>query len=151
MPDGPARRLVAALEQSRQAGRRVIAIGWATVELDRAAREIATDLDHLSDPFVPAAGSQALGAFSRVGRELLPGGVAVVLLEPSTEGRLAERLARSGEGPAAAWLAAPEDLDPDVSAGRVTDGPFGPERRLASDGGPIDRFLVVAPPGTIAP
>lgn len=154
-PGGPASRLQAAIDESSAGGAQVVAVGWATVELDRAAWELATDLGLASDPFEPGEASDALGASSRIGPGLLPDGIAVVLLEPATEGRLAERLARHGEGPAAAWLAPRQDPDRDADrepvTGRVTTGPFGPERRVPSDGGPIDRFLLDRPPGTIAP
>lgn len=107
---------------------RVIAIGWATVELDRAAVELAGDLGSEADAFTPAGDSVALGARCRVLPAALPGRVAIAIVEPATEGRLAWSLARYGEGPVAVWFAGGSSpTDPTA----VADGPFGPER-LAS-------------------
>jgi hypothetical protein len=115
----------------------IAGIGWATVELERAARELRA---------TPAARWDAaprdvlLGArcWRLVAEE--PGGRAIVLLEPDTEGRLAAALARFGEGVAVIYLAAagPDPIptgqgghaggdasgDPAGSAG----GPLGPAR-----------------------
>lgn len=108
-----------------------VAVGWATVELDRAARELA----HLLVPgstFGPTTRSATLGARCRVGRgPRTAAGVSgpmIVLLEPDTEGRLARALARSGEGWVATWVAS-TDPGPD---GRP--GPFGAERLLRGHG-----------------
>jgi hypothetical protein len=110
----------------------IAGVGWATVELERAARELSA---------TPAARWDAaprdvlLGARSR---RLVAGepGPAIVLLEPDTEGRLGAALARFGEGVAAIYLAAegPDPIptgeggraggDPARSAG----GPLGPAR-----------------------
>ena len=76
---------------------RVIAVGWATVELDRAARELAGALGSQPSSFGPTAGSEALGAYAWSAPGALDGDAAVILLEPSTEGRLAAHLARHGE------------------------------------------------------
>ena len=83
---------------------RLAGLGWATVELDRAADELGMWLGEAPDPDAPDAPDPLLGARARV-REA--GGLpadAVLLLEPSTEGRLAASLARDGEGPAALYL-----------------------------------------------
>lgn len=109
---------------------RVLAVGWATVELDRAARELG---DSLGVEFVAVEGSVHLGAACRRSGTTVDG-VHVLLLEPTTEGRLAATLACHAEGWAAAWL---RDDDAaghagsgggwiDVSAQRP--GPLGPER-----------------------
>ncbi len=106
-----------------------LAVGWATVELDRAARE----LSHLLAPgagFSPAAASVILGARCRSGRAA-EAGLWIALLEPDTEGRLAGTLARSGEGWAANWVRAGAAATQRLSAERP--GPFGPER-LVLDG-----------------
>jgi hypothetical protein len=83
---------------------RLAALGWATVELDRAADELGMWLGDAPDPDAPDAADPLLGARARVrGAGGLPGEV-VLLLEPFTEGRLAASLARDGEGPAALYL-----------------------------------------------
>jgi hypothetical protein len=124
---------------------RPIAVGWATVELDRAARELAADLGIEPGAFIAAPDSGV-----RVARTTLPGEVAVAVLEPNTEGRLAAILARHGEGPAAIWLEAGETRQAEDARRPpdTRDGPFGPERPL--DGERPVRFLVERPAGTIA-
>ena len=107
----------------------VLAVGWATVELDRAARELA----HLLAPgagFGAAASSAILGARCRSGPAAGEAGLWIALLEPDTEGRLAGTLARSGEGWAATWvLIAP--AGPGTGAlSAPRPGPFGAERLL---------------------
>jgi hypothetical protein len=80
---------------------RLVGLGWATVELDRAVDELGM---WLGDPLAAAAGDPLLGAHARAyDAGGLPGD-RVVLLEPSTEGRLAASLARDGEGPIALYL-----------------------------------------------
>jgi hypothetical protein len=124
---------------------RLIAVGWATVEADRAIHELAHALgiDHTS--FRAAAASPALGATCLIAPVPLPGGTALAVLEPATEGRIAAALARWDEGPVVAWYAAGA-LD-----ARGAPGPFGPERLAGRDPltGP-HRLLVAVPPGTIA-
>jgi hypothetical protein len=152
----PEDELLAALEAmlagvgQRNAGavqaHRPMALGWATVELDRAARELTRRIPS-TGPFEPSPGELLLGARCLVGAPVaLPARDAIslrlVLLEPSTEGRLAATLARLGEGPAAIWL----ELDelPDAPLSRPTEGPFGRERLLL--GGPVHgphRLVVV--------
>lgn len=114
-----------------------LGIGWATVELGRAARE----LSHLLAPgtaFREGPSSVILGARCLVGPAADRPALRIVLLEPDTEGRLAGTLARSGEGWAATWA-----LDPgagvrprQVSVARP--GPLGQERLLL--GGPVTGF-----------
>lgn len=123
----------------------VLAIGWATVELDRAARELGPSL---GVTFTDVRGSEHLGCACRRSASAIDG-VDVLLLEPTTEGRLAATLARHGEGWAAVWL--PDHVvmapaDPVRSASRP--GPLGPERLVL--GGTVSgphRLLVEA--GTI--
>ncbi len=123
-----------------------LAIGWATVELDRAARELA----HLIVPgstFEEAPSSEVLGARCRIGSAARTPGLRIVLLEAETEGRLAATLARSGEGWQATWVLDPGlDRGPrHLSGARV--GPLGRERLLV--GGPLAgpyRLLVEAVP-----
>jgi hypothetical protein len=133
---------------------RTVAVGWATVELDRAALELAAELGIASDRFGEAVGSPLLGARCRLAVGLLPDDVAVVLLEPDTEGRLAGRLARFGEGPAAVWLGVADiasAADALRLAGVATSidrpGPFGLERLVhgwpaSMPSGDPDRLLV---------
>lgn len=134
-------------------GGRLLAVGWTTVELDRAAEELA-DLLVPGATFAQATSCEHLGASCRVG-QVRPGVVPaeiVVLLEPSTEGRLAATLARHDEGWQVTWEAADEatarTVDLVLSVERP--GPLGPERLLL--GGPATgphRLVVTA--ATIAP
>jgi hypothetical protein len=126
-----------------------VALGWATVELDRAAAEFSGVLGLAPGAFAPADDSVALGARCRVAGAVLPGRISLAILEPSTEGRLAETLARLGEGPAAVWSTTDRLADPGAVTARP--GPFGPERLVS--GGPRygpHRFLISTAPGTIA-
>ena len=133
-----------------------VAVGWATVELDRAVAELAAALQIPSARFVDAPGSVSLGARCLVAGRVLRAGVSLALLEPETEARLAATLARHDEGPVALWLAV-GDLTAAAAtlhrAGRPISqpqvGPFGPERLLLD--GPIHgpHRLLVERPGTI--
>jgi hypothetical protein len=137
-------RVRAAVEPRRVVG------GWATVELDRAEVEVAAALagrPGLGEPRAePAPDERLLGARCRLLR--FPGGREILLLEPSTEGRLAAALARRGEGSVALYLF--------VDAGAVERarragfrlsslgrGPFGPER-LVLAGRRWGPFLLLA-------
>jgi hypothetical protein len=142
----------------------IVGIGWATVELDRAETELADWLaGEPPDPDDDGA-EPHLGARARVrGADGLPGG-AIVLLEPTTEGRLAASLARDGEGPCALYLWPPAGLDDwvlralgrGVTVGVRADGPFG-ESVLVPIGDAAGPHLLVVgesaarAPGTIAP
>jgi peptidoglycan/xylan/chitin deacetylase (PgdA/CDA1 family) len=131
---------------------RLVAIGWATVELERAIAELARALGTEPGAFRRAGGSVSLGSSCHVGAALLEGGIDLAVVEPSTEGRLAAHLARHGEGPTIAWFAdlrSPGDTTAARDAG--VDGPFGPERVLPAYADGLLRLLVAAPPGTIAP
>lgn len=121
--------------------------GWATVELDRAEAEVAADLGALGVPRVEEVSDEdVLGARCRL--LTFATGRGVLLLEPSTEGRLAAALARHGEGYLALYVfvdgGAPERAR---RAGLVLTaergGPFGPERLVvtAPRDGP---FLILA-------
>jgi hypothetical protein len=124
-----------------------LAVGWATVELDRAARELS-DLLGSGEVFHDAPSSEALGARCRVGSGAAEGGVRIVLLEPESEGRLSATLARRGEGWVATWVAAATAPPSSVAPlSRARPGPFGEERLVL--GGPLTgphRFVVEAVP-----
>jgi hypothetical protein len=146
----PRARLQAALA-AVGGGDRAIGVGWATVDLKRAAAELAADLGIGPDDFVDAPPSVALGAHCRVAVGVVAAGeVTVVILEPATEGRLAGRLARHDEGPVAVWLAGADEATR-VPRADPTAGPFGPEALLPSvpDRRDLLRFIVALPPGTI--
>jgi hypothetical protein len=142
---------------TRLAGARPIAIGWATVELDRAAEGLARALGLRTEPFEPAPRSIALGCACRIAIGVLLDGRSLALLEPDTEGRLAAALARLGEGPAVAWLqverlvtAADALRTAGLALATERDGPFGPERLIVD--GPVHgphRLLAGRRPGTI--
>lgn len=110
----------------------LVGVGWATVEADRAERELELWLG-------PRAGDEGedpqLGARTRLhGGAGLPG-PWMVILEPATEGRAAASLARDGEGPCALWLRPVAGLEAGIARVRATgtavtrrrDGPFGPQ------------------------
>jgi hypothetical protein len=104
--------------------RRGLVLGWATVDLGgpaagwRQAGSTGPDLPAV-DPLLGARAGHAADV------------VGLVLLEPSTEGRLAATLARHGEGPAAIYLrtaSAPADLRArGLVLSSIEAGPFGPE------------------------
>jgi hypothetical protein len=130
-----------------------LAFGWATVELDRAAAALAPMLAPGSS-FEPAEADVHLGARCRVGRvddrfvdELA---ATVVLLEPTTEGRLAATLARFGEGWCTTWEREPGEPGEPGRRSAPRPGPLGVERLVL--GGPVHgphRLLVA--PATIEP
>lgn len=96
----------------------LLAVGWATIELDRAARDIG-------GAWEPAAHDRLLGASVWRSPQDHP---RSLVLEPNTEGRLAGALARYGEGPIALYLRVP---DPGQAVAalrpRQGSGPFGQE------------------------
>jgi len=165
----PAERVTAAWRDAvdlaatiRSLDARPIAIGWATVDLERAEGELTAALGLGSDRlFRSAPRSIVLGGTCRVAPEVLPEGGSLVVLEPDTEGRLAGSLARLGEGPVAAWLVVTGRAG-EVAAVRGAGlavwtehvGPLGAER-LVVDG--LDnppgwhRLLVRRVAGTIRP
>jgi hypothetical protein len=125
----------------------VIAIGWATVETERAEVELLRALGDGLGPFVDAPDDELLGARCRSAAAGTP--PFVVVLEPSTEGRLAGSLARIGEGPVAVWFSL--EAGPVDGASDQADGPFGRERLVV--GGPREGrhvLLLDGPPGTIS-
>jgi hypothetical protein len=131
-------RLVAAAAPERTV------IGWATIELDRAERDLGRQARKGSSPDLA---DPHLGAMARAAND---GGSDLLLLEPSTEGPLAAGLARHGEGPLALYLVVPPAAVERVrSAGFVlsppTLGPLGQQRRVLT--GPRDGpFLLLVTP-----
>jgi hypothetical protein len=124
-----------------------VAVGWATVESERAEAELALAFGAALGPFEDAPDDLLLGARCRKA----VGGPAdiVIVIEPATEGRLAESLARLGEGPIVVWFAL-GPVPADVTSAPA-DGPLGSERLLLHQ--PRDgRHLLVldGAPGTIA-
>jgi hypothetical protein len=127
-----------------------IAVGWATVDLDRAVGQLARAFGVDAAAFVEAAPSIALGARCRVVHavDALGSAIALAVLEPATEGRLAAALARNDEGPVAAWYAT---VDAAGGAVDALPGPFGSEWLLGAGRTPGPyRLLVAAGTGTIA-
>ena len=126
---------------------RVAAIGWATVDLERAAAAFR-EPQLAGVGFEPVGDDILLGAHVLVARPA--GEPAVVLLEPSTEGRLAAFLARHGEGPAAVWLHGRADVAEEGATRLEAAGPFGPQRLLT--GSSVGPFVIVIarPASTIA-
>ena len=103
----------------------IAGIGWATVELDRAARELASDRACVAAPRDAALGASAMRSPVQKG-----GPPAIVLLEPDTEGLLAAALARFGEGVLAVYLGPLDraDVDDTPRLGPPRPGPLGPAR-----------------------
>jgi hypothetical protein len=91
---------------------RVVGLGWATVDLDRAAADLRP-----ADRNAIAVDDELLGAR---GLRFAPGSgeIRLVILEPSTEGRLAASLARRGEGPLVLYVA-PADHDVSTAVARL--------------------------------
>lgn len=127
---------------------RPIALGWATVDLDRAAADLAAALGLTVAAFHPANDSIVLGARCRVAEGVLAGGMPLAILEPATEGLLAAALARHGEGPSVTWAQSSDA--PTRRQASLRPGPFGPER-LQTGGPPQGPFLLLIEdePGTI--
>lgn len=98
---------------------RLLAVGWATVDLERSAAAWPAGASLAPDPHL---GANAQAASSVAG---------LVLLEPSTEGRLAAALARHGEGLVAIYVRVEGTVEGLRTAGlvmaAVSPGPFGPQ------------------------
>jgi hypothetical protein len=141
-------------------GAELVAVIWATVDLERAEAELAPWLEPLEQPQPPDADAALvdephLGARGRVRTtRALPAG-RIALMEPVTEGAIAASLARDGEGPCGLYVrpaTAPETAPasaPDPGP-RPRVGPFGPSVRvrMAAKAGP---HLLLLAPGTIEP
>jgi hypothetical protein len=103
---------------------RLVAVGWATVDLERTLDDLGIDPGPVVDE--PLLGGRA----TRIDL----GGIALLVLEPTTEGRLAAALARRGEGICALYLATGGSLGPGARVtgmgvpGRLLphDQPWGP-------------------------
>jgi hypothetical protein len=139
-----------ALEIAPQLERhRIVALGWATVDLDAVRARIESDAGF--GAFDAAPRDDHLGARAAVHRPGAESGEPIeILLEPDTEGRLAASLARHGEGFAAIWFSRPEDedLEPPEGFGGLADGPLGPARLML--GGPpwaLSVLLLESDPG----
>lgn len=115
----------------------LIAVGWATVDLERAASDAGIDPAQRLE----LAPDRALGA-----RAVLLESGPVVLLEPDTEGRIAASLARFGEGPAAIYLAAGDGGIPSRAAPPAS-GPFG--RSAVMEQGDLQGPFLVACDGRL--
>jgi hypothetical protein len=113
------------------------AIGWATVELDRAETDLGAEL---ATTFEPAGRDALLGATVR---RSTGGQPQILILEPDTEGRLAGALARQGEGPVALYLRLPglDEIPAQLETGPGT-GLFGPAR-LVLNGPPAGPFIIL--------
>lgn len=115
-------------------------IGWATVELERAAREVGEGLGIDPAAWVPAPRDAVLGARAWSGSAGGDVGLVIVLLEPDTEGRLAATLVRFGEGMAAIYLrgpapgSAPDHSAKGIGASATVQSALGPARLVP--GGP---------------
>jgi hypothetical protein len=128
----------------------VLGLGWATVDTERSATGFVKALD-LPETATSVDRDRLVGAYAhQLVDERFPGG-RLVILEPSTEGRLAATLARDGEGPAVLYLGAFDGLDAwiahartmGVVISRAEDGPLG-RSVLILGGAPSGPHLVVA-------
>ncbi|HEY8870144.1 MAG TPA: hypothetical protein VIM30_12255 [Candidatus Limnocylindrales bacterium] len=138
----------------------LVAIGWATVDAGRAARELAPHLGQMEEGgFTDAPPDLLLGATCLLGRPTDPSAPSIVLLEPSTEGRLAAFLARNGEGVAVVYVTSAEGFfgsQSSTARSRPGEGPFGPERLILGSSRLGPSVALVAPgdpgggPATIA-
>ena len=85
---------------AHQAGTGLLAVGWATVDIERTLADLAAvEPRAASEPVLEV--EPALGA--RAAR-LRANSFEIVVLEPTTEGRLAAFLARHGEGVAVRYV-----------------------------------------------
>ena len=140
---------LAAATAAERLGLPVIGLAWATVDTDRAVAELTRAIPDAA-PFEPGVPEALLGGSSLLGRATA-GRVRLVILEPSTEWRLAATLARHDEGPAALWVRdSGRALPADLALSSPADGPFGRERLVlgAPIGGP-HLLVVEEPAGTI--
>jgi len=124
----------ATLENPALEGATLVAIGWATVEIERAERELGAAIG-TAGTWADAPRDALLGARAAVHRSIAAEQPLVVVLEADTEGRLAASLARHGEGVAAAYVTALPGTRLVAGAfGIPAGGPLGRGRRLARGG-----------------
>jgi hypothetical protein len=132
---------------------RLVAVGWATVDVDRAEGELDTWLGPAPETGPDAGVDPHLGATVRFrGAGSLPGDW-LALLEPSTEGRAAASLARHGEGPCAlyllpaggldAWLARSREQGLEERADVPHEGPLGLQVALSGAPAAGPHLLIV--------
>ncbi len=116
----------------------VLAIGWATVDIERTLADLAAvEPGAASEPVLDV--EPALGA--RAAR-LRADSIEIVILEPITEGRLAAFLARHGEGMAVRYV---EDGSGQIGELTVRTA-LGRMGRL--EAGPRDGpFVIIVEPG----
>ncbi|MBI3751081.1 MAG: hypothetical protein HY263_05420 [Chloroflexi bacterium] len=131
---------------------------WATVDLDRTIRDVATPREATGNPTpAPPSGGvsltvetlpddAALGARAR--SVTFADGTAVVVLEPATEGPLAAALAKHGEDWVASYLLADAGAPRRLRRAGIpltpeAGGPLGPQRLLAGSGRTGPFVLVV--------
>ena len=119
-------------------------IGWATVERERASRELDELLgpaagDRHGDAWLPATRDDLLGAGAWTRALSRRPRTTLVVLEPDTEGRLAASLARHGEGVAAVYLRSRAGDDRGAAA---RAGPLG-SGRLVAGGQPWGPHVIV--------
>lgn len=128
----------------------VLAVIWATVDTERVLAGIGLEAIQLPD-------DPLLGATVRLVRP--SHGEPIALLEPRTEGRLSEWLARTGEGPARRYVVAPGGLveastraaAAGIVLSRIADGPFGRSVLVGRAAAGPQVVLVDRPAGTIDP
>jgi hypothetical protein len=127
----------------------VLARIWQTVDVERTVAELGLEGEDLDEDQV--IGGQ--GVLVRPGDD-----VPVAILEPSTEGPLAESLARHGEGDAGVYVAPRGGIAEARAAGltihRQAQGPFGPSAlvrmQVGSQTAPFT-VIVDSPAATIEP
>ena len=119
---------------------------WATVEMERALRELGLAPERARDAVDdPLLGARVLVVDGE------PGELRLALAEPSTEGRLAAFLARHDEGPAGRYVGlalALETVAVRAAAGgvlvsRPETGPFGREVLVLGGGLGAPHVLLV--------
>jgi len=137
---------------------RLVAVGWSTVELDRAEAELGMWLAAAGgDP--GAVRDPHLGAAVRVWEAPELPGSRLAIAEPDTEGRLAASLARDGEGPCALYLAPAGGLAAwwaaarrrGVVVARREAGPFGPQVLVLGGAVAGPHLILVAPAAPSSP
>ena len=112
----------------------VVARGYATLDLDEAQTNATRSITH--HEVRSAADDTLLGARCRI--VVTVDGPWIVLLEPSTEGRLAASLARHGPGPVVEYLAPAAPGEEAVAAAARARIPLSPPA-----GGPLGKERLV--------